>query len=175
MLAQSLRVNGGFLRLFGADDMKIDNGAGYLFAHRAQNTNPAARADKATSFGATLAGKTSETSTVETGRAGVKQADFTNMTRQEMRDWTNQEIKSGNMTLDESAPLMFMTMKVPVGGGHDVPAAGDGERIDFTNRARLGIEGALSRKDSDAAKRLQVTLDIMLKNQGQTVGVDTRA
>lgn len=154
--------------------MKIDSGANYLFANRTQNTNPAARADGASPFAAMLAGKTQDAQSAIAGTPGVKQADFTDMTRQEMRDWMNQEIKSGNMTLDESSPLMMMTMKMPVGGGFEIPAAGDSERIDFTNRARLGIEGAFSRNDPEAAKSLQAALDIMMKNHGQMIGMDTR-
>lgn len=157
--------------------MKIDGGANYLFAHRAQTTNSAARADGAASFAATLAEKTQGATgtTAAAGAADVKQADFTNMTRQEMRDWMNNEIRSGRMTFDESSPFMLMTMKMPVGGGFEIPAAGDHERINFTERARLGVEGALSRNDPDAAKRLQSAIDIMLKNQGQTIGLGAHA
>lgn len=154
--------------------MKIDSGVNYLFSNPAQTTAPAARADGATSSTGTLAGKTKETSNTATGTVDVKQVDFTNMTRQEMRDWMNDEIISGKMTLDESAPLMLMTMKIPVGGGFEIPAASDNERIDFMERARMGIEGALSRDDLEAAKKLQAAVDIMLANQGQKIGVDIR-
>lgn len=157
--------------------MKINSEASYLFANRAQSTNSANRANGAASFAATLAEKIqgAASATASAGTADVKQADFTNMTRQEMRDWMNNEIRSGKMTLDESSPLIGMTMKIPVGGGSEIPAAGDNERIDFTKRARLGIEGALSRNDPEAAKVLQSALDIMMKYQGQTIGVATRA
>ncbi len=152
--------------------MKIDNAASYLFAQRAQGTNAAARADGAASFAATLAGKTQETSHNSTG--GIKQADFTNMNRQEMRDWTNEQIRSGQITLEEGFPFMAMTMKISVADGAEVAAAGDHERIDFTAKARQGIEGALLRNDPEGAKRLQTALDVLLKNQGQTIGVDVR-
>lgn len=97
------------------------------------------------------------------------------MTRQEMRDWMNQQVRSGKMSLDESFPLVAMTMKIPVGGSKEIPAAGDYERIDFMQRARQGIEGALSRGDAQAAKSLEIVLNVMLKNQGQAIGVDLRA
>ena len=151
--------------------MKIDNGASYLSAYRAQGTNSAARADGASSFAATLAGKTQETSN---STAGIKQADFTNMNRQEMRDWTNEQIRSGQITLEEGFPFMAMTMKISVADGAEVAVAGDHERIDFTAKARQGIEGALLRNDPEAAKRLQTAWDVLLKNQGQTIGVDVR-
>ena len=92
---------------------------------------------------------------------GGKQTDFSSMTRQEMRDWVNDQIRSGNMTLDESTPFVSMTMKMPVGGFAEVDAATDGERIDFTQRARSGIEGARSRNDDVTAKLLESVLQIM--------------
>lgn len=153
--------------------MKIDGGASYLFAHRAQSAYSVARADGAATFAGKIQGTVSPTAT--TGTADVKQADFTSMTRQEIRNWMNDEIRSGKMTLDESSPLMLMTMKMPVSGGFEIPAVGDNERIDFPERARLGVEGALSRNDPETAKRLQSAIEIMLKNQGQTISVDTHA
>lgn len=91
----------------------------------------------------------------------VQQTDFSSMTRQEMRDWVNDQIRSGNMTLDDSTPFVTMTMKMPVGGFAEVDAATDGERIDFTQRARSGIEGARSRNDDVTAKLLESVLQIM--------------
>lgn len=151
--------------------MKIDNGASYLFAQRAQGMNSAARADGVSSFAATLAGKTQKTSN---STVGIKQADFTNMNRQEMRDWTNEQIRSGQITLEEGFPFMAMTMKISVADGAEVAVAGDHERIDFTAKARQGIEGALLRNDPEAVKRLQTALDALLQHQGQTIGVDVR-
>jgi len=83
------------------------------------------------------------------------------MTRQEMRDWVNDQIRSGNMTLDESTPFVSMTMKMSVGGFAEVDAATDSERIDFIQRARAGIEGARSRNDDVTAKLLDAALQIM--------------
>lgn len=144
--------------------MKIDSGASYLLTNHAQPLNSASAVEK---------GPARVSSAASAG--GIKQADFTSMTRQDMRDWMNSQIRSGQMTLDESAPLMAMTIKIPVGGsGMEVPADTDNQRIDFTEKALLGIEGALSSKDPAAAKRLQIALDILLKNQGQAIGVDTR-
>ena len=155
--------------------MKIDSGASYLFANRAQSTNPAARTDGAVSFAATLTGKTQETPNAATGAAGTKPADFSSMTRQEMFSWMNEQIRSGKMSFDERSPFLGMTMKISVSTGQPVDMATDTTRIDFTEKARSGIEGALSRNDPDAAKRLQAALDTMLKNQGQMFGMDTWA
>jgi hypothetical protein len=89
--------------------------------------------------------------------------DFTSMTRQQMRDWVNEQIRSGKMTVAESTPFVSMTAKIRVSDGQIVPAIGDNERIDFIQRARVGIEGAISRSDGNLVARLQAALDVMLK------------
>jgi hypothetical protein len=105
------------------------------------------------------------------GVSGAKQLDFTGMTRQEMRDWVNDQIRSGKMSLKDSSPFMAMTLKIPVGGTTEIPAAGDHERINFMERARSGIEGALWNHDLETATRLRATMAIMLKKQGQALDV----
>jgi hypothetical protein len=108
---------------------------------------------------------------------GVKHVDFTSMTRQEMRDWVNAQIRSGEMSLDDSRPFMAMTMKIPVNGGSggELPAQSDGTRHDFTQRARDGIQGALSRNDETTLKMLESAMSIMQRQQGQAIGIDIRA
>ena len=127
-----------------------------------------AASSNAAAFSAALS-----TATAESDAPGTKQADFTSMTRQEMQDWSNEQIRSGNMSLDEGFSFMAMTMKIPVSG--DVQAADDGERVDFTQKARAGIEGALSRNDDATRKMLESAIKIMQQYQGETIGVDTRA
>lgn len=148
--------------------MKVDAGISQSYTGYGQRASSAGRNDAAP-FADALAVAASQT---KKDTAQVKNADFTSMTRQEIRDWTNDQVRSGQMSLDESFPLIAMTMKIPVGGGQEIPAVGDHERIDFLQRARQGIEGALSRNDAQAAKRLEVALNIMLKGQGQAIGVN---
>ncbi|NHZ87846.1 hypothetical protein F2P45_02190 [Massilia sp. CCM 8733] len=107
--------------------------------------------------------------------AGVRQADFTSMTRQDMRDWANGQIRSGQMSLDDGRPFMAMTMKIPAGGGAEVPAEGDGERIDSSQKLRSGIDGAIARNDQLTRKMLESAMDILRQNQGRTIGIDTSA
>lgn len=142
--------------------MKIDSGASYLFVNHTKAVNSVSATEKDQPSGGMTA-----------SAGGIKQADFSSMTRQDLRDWTNNQIRSGQMTLDESTPFMAMTMKIPVGGnGTEISAATDNERIDFMAKAKLGVEAALQRNDQDSAKRLQMALGVMLNNQGQAIGVD---
>ena len=121
-------------------------------AAAATNTQP-------TSFLSALAAAKAETTSAE-------QADFTSMTRQDLFDWMNGQIRSGNMSLDESTAFLGMTMKVDVATGQPVDMATDGTRINFVEKARAGIDGALSRNDPDLAKRLQLAVATMQKLLG---------
>lgn len=116
-------------------------------------------------------------STTKADTFGAKQVDFSNMTRQEMRDWVNGQIRSGEMSLDDSRPFMAMTMKIPIAGGTNIelPTDDDSESIDFTQRINDGIEGALSRNDQTTLKMLESAMQIMKRNQGQTIGIDAHA
>ena len=146
--------------------MRIDAGATYPAANqRASAANQNRSTD--TSFSAVLASTTSSA-------PKTAPADFSSMTRQDLRDWTNGQIRSGQMSLDDSRAFMAMSMKIPVASGltGELPAANDSTRYDFTQKARAGIEGATARNDAATLKMLQSAMSIM---QSQTGGVDIRA
>ena len=147
--------------------MRIDLGTSYLYASQRPQATAADRS-AATSFSAAL---------TATQADSTKQTDFTSMTRQEMRDWVNTQIRSGEMSLDDSRPFMAMSMKIPVGGGlgGELAAESDGTRYDFTQKVRDGIQGALSRNDETTLKMLESAMQIIQRYQGQTIGVDVRA
>lgn len=128
----------------------------------------AANAGGACSFASMLAAATSSAATTPAAAqtADDERPDFTSMTRQQLFDWMNQQIRSGRMSLDESTPFLGMTMKVSAATGEPVDMASDGERIDFVAKARGGIDGALERRDYDLLARLQAAVERMLKTQG---------
>lgn len=66
-------------------------------------------------------------------------------------------------------------MKISVATGQPEDIATDTTRINFLEKAWLGIEGARSRNDQDLVKQLQTAVEIIRQQQGQTLGVDTRA
>jgi hypothetical protein len=107
--------------------------------------------------------------------SGVATTDFTNMTRQQLFDWMNGQIRSGAMSLDESSSFLGMTVKIDMQTLQPVDMATDTAPVDFMNRARQGIAGAMSRGDQDEAARLRTALDTMQRYQGQISCVDIRA
>ncbi|MGV8935741.1 MAG: hypothetical protein ACOH2J_01360 [Allorhizobium sp.] len=154
--------------------MKIDTAASNLYSSQSAQFSAASRNNSA-SFSAALSTATAGTS--RSDAQGTKQADFTSMTRQEMQEWSNDQIRSGKMSLDDGMPFMAMSMKIPVSGGTvgELQAANDSERLDFTQKVRAGIEAALSRNDDVTRNMLESAMKIMQQYQGETIGVDTRA
>ena len=143
--------------------MNITPESSHLYPNqRAQG--PAASSTSPTSFSSALAAATA-------GTTAARQADFTSMTRQELFDWMNDQIRSGKMSLDESSPFLGMTMKISAATGQAVDMATDTTRVNFIEKARRGIEGALSNNDQDLARRLTMAIDVMNRQQGQAIGV----
>jgi hypothetical protein len=101
--------------------------------------------------------------------------DFNNATRQELADWLNEQVRSGRMTLKESGSFLAMTLKYSHATGHHVDMASDHTRVDFMERARAGIDGALSRFDYEGAERWRHALAVMRHHQTATAGVDLLA
>lgn len=99
------------------------------------------------------------------------------MNHTEMRDWVNMQIRSGGMSLDDSRPFMAMTMKIPVGGsvGSELSTVHEGERYDFTQKARDGIAAALLRNDETTLMMLESAMQIMERHQGQVIGIEIQA
>lgn len=152
--------------------MRVDGGASHLYASQRPRSSVV---DKSASTSFT-AGLTAAQANNEKADSSTKEANFTSMTRQDMRDWVNTQIRNGEMSLDDSRPFMAMTMKIPVNGGlgGDLATEGDDMRYDFMQKARDGIQGALSRNDETTLKMLKSAVSIMQRYQ-QAVGVDTRA
>lgn len=140
--------------------MRIDAGVSSFYG--SQRSQPSAEASS--SFSAALTAAQIDNNKAD---SNTKPANFTSMTRQEMRDWANEKICSGEMSLDDGRPFMAMTMKIPVNGGlsGELPAYSDGTRYDFIQKTRDGIQGALSRNDETTLKMLESAMSIMLSKQ----------
>ncbi|WP_430257680.1 hypothetical protein [Neorhizobium sp. IRS_2294] len=154
--------------------MKIDTSTSRLYASQSAQLSTASD-DTSASFLAALSTATAGASTSDA--EGAEQTDFTSMTRQEMQDWCNDQIHSGNMSLDEGLPFMAMTMKIPVDGGTagELQASDDGERVDFTEKVRAGIEGAISRNDEDTLTMLEKAMETMQQYRAETSGAEAQA
>lgn len=107
--------------------------------------------------------------------SGITKTDFTGMTRQQLADWMNDQIRTGQMSLDDSTAFLGMTLKIDAQTMQPVDMATDSTLVNFMDKARQGIAGALSRGDQDGATRLQAALETMQRYQGQITSVDIHA
>lgn len=124
------------------------------------------RFDASTSVSPSAAGQTVASPTGDDGAAApaardTDQPDFTSMTRQQLRDWTNDQIKSGSISFDDGTALALMSGRMPVEGTSTGDEALATEKLDFIGLARDGIAGAQSRHDQKAVDRLQKALTMM--------------
>jgi hypothetical protein len=78
-----------------------------------------------------------------------------------MFDWMNDQIRGGKMSLDEGSPFLGMTMKISVATGQPVDMATDTARINFVEKARLGVEAARANNDQDLEQRLLAAIETM--------------
>lgn len=142
--------------------MRIEAG----LAIRQRPPSEAVAPDGPASFAAIMAFATATGNAAQAGAA----PDFTSMTRKDLFDWMNSRIGSGEMSLEDGAAFLGMTVRIPVGAAQGAPLAlDDQERVDFVRTARDGIAGALARNDAAARERLETALRIM-RGQGSAAG-----
>ena len=116
-------------------------------------------------FEVILSARKADTGEAAGGSVEGEALDFTSMTRQDLFDWMNGELRSGEMSFDESSPFLGMTLKISAATGEPVDMATDTSRIDFTEKARQGIDFYQSHFDDASADALQAALDRMLGNR----------
>lgn len=117
----------------------------------------------------------STSAATDTSSSSVNKLDFTSMTRQQIFDWMNGQIRSGALSLTDSSSFLSLSAKIDSRTMQPVDMATDTTPVDFMDRAKQGIAGALWRGDQEGAARLQTALDTMQRYQGQVTSVDIRA
>lgn len=141
--------------------MKIQsNPASYMTQHP-----PAAqRANAQESFKNTLA-SAEVAQTNNNASSPVQRADLTNMTPMDMRNWLNDQIRTGKMTLDESTPFMGMT----------IGAEADNSPVNYLQKIKGGIEAATWRGNAESKAMWKMALNIAERYQYQNIGIRTFA
>ncbi|MFT3937801.1 hypothetical protein [Rhodopseudomonas sp.] len=128
-------------------------------------------ASRSSSAGASAVAVSGESAAAtKSGSGGVQKTDFTQMTHQQLFDWINSKIASGEMSFDESSTFISMTVSMPVDGSSLAPD--DTQKVDFMQSVRSGMERALQTNDTDLFARLQTALQTMQRFQGEVRGVN---
>lgn len=126
-------------------------------------------------YAARSAAKAADTGTVDSESQGGRKLDFTSMTRKELLDWVNGEIKSGRMTVADSSPFVGMTIKISAYTKQPVDIDTDATRYDFTDIAAKGVEGAHWFGNEKLAESLEWAIGAMRRAQGGKAGIELTA
>jgi hypothetical protein len=93
--------------------------------------------------------------------------DFQQMTRGQLSDWFNQAVANGKISKDQQTAFRVMLFN---GQGSDSEQAkADTTVLDFTEKAKAGLQSALKRKDQSSIEFWAKALTVMKKFQGQPV------
>ena len=107
----------------------------------------------------------------------AKPVDFSRMTRCELFNWTNEQVRNGNMTLEESFPFVLLSSD-----GLSLDAIGleglsaDQTCYNYVQIAQDGLAQAQTREDgAKMVKWWESVLSVMQRFQGQSMSVDVFA
>ena len=152
--------------------MKIDSGAGHLFASQRAQVNLTRGAESPSSFAAALVAKTQPAQAAQ----GVQNYDFSNMSPQELKGVMNDLVGSGRMSFDESSSLLGLIpsplSKVNYDGG--MPDSFY-QPLNLFTKIQEGIEGAISRNEKGSAENSQLAFDTLMRLQGEPAKVNVQA
>ena len=107
----------------------------------------------------------------------AKPVDFSRMTRCELFNWTNEQVRNGNMTLEESFPFVLLSSDglSPDAIGLEGLSA-DQTCYNYVQIAQDGLAQAQTREDgAKMVKRWESVLSVMQRFQGQSMSVDVFA
>lgn len=106
-----------------------------------------------------------------------KPVDFTSMTRRELFDWANEQVRNGSMTLEESFRFVLLStdgLSPDAISLEGLPA--DQTCYNYVQIAQDGLAQARTREDgAKMVKWWESVLSVMQRFQGQSMSVDVFA
>ncbi|QDX30109.1 hypothetical protein [Dickeya poaceiphila] len=159
--------------------MKIDTGEYSLLVNQRSQANDAThRKEEMSAFAALLAANisatspTSQSTTVQP--AQTETYDFTRMTPTTLHESVGHLIRSGQLDLDQTTPLLSMMGSTPLSyagvmGTSSLAYSHSEQPMNVFNNLQQNMAVALSRNDYQSADGLQRTIDALRRLQGQSV------
>lgn len=120
--------------------------------------------DEATKAGSAFASAMERATGVEADAAKAGHADFRNMSRPALFDWMNTMLKSGQLSVDDSAGILAMANTQGVGDRTAEPTG----NLNFYEVSRDAIESARRRNEDSAERMFQTAVGILQKFQART-------
>ncbi|MCI4235513.1 hypothetical protein F6X50_03685 [Dickeya dianthicola] len=163
--------------------MKIDSGEYSLLVNqRSQANNATRRPEETSAFAALLAANISASSPASqpttVSSAQAESYDFTRMTPTALHESVNRLVRSGQLDLDQTTPLVGMMGATDLSDAGVTGAASlaySEQPMNVFNNLQENMAVAISRNDHQSADGLQRTIDALRRLQGQSVASDIRA
>lgn len=149
--------------------MRVDAGYSYANAFASKPTESSAGADFSKVMQeAKSTSKSEQVANVDHASEPASNApNFRSMTVADLRDWVNNELDQGRMTLDESSAFIGLGLVIPNGNEESNHYALNVEKRNFISSAQGHIEYAKFINDPVYEGKFQTALDIMNRSQPQ--------
>lgn len=92
------------------------------------------------------------------------EVDFTSMTKKELFDWMNRELKAGRMTVDESTPFVGLAMDARITETGELiiePIPDDTKKVNFYKNVSESLEYAELSRMYDTAETMALAKEVM--------------
>lgn len=98
--------------------------------------------------------------------------DFTQMNRSQLNDWVSKAKAAGKLSSEQESAFKVLTYSSKTGSSASTEAQ-DNEQLNFTEKAKEGLQSAVKRRDKSAISFWANTLAVMKNFQGEKLATTT--
>jgi hypothetical protein len=92
--------------------------------------------------------------------------DFTQMSRSQLNDWVSKAKAAGKLTSEQETAFKVLTYSAKTGSSSSTETQ-DNEQLNFTEKAKQGLQSAVKRRDRSGIMFWANTLSVMKNFQGE--------
>ena len=98
--------------------------------------------------------------------------DFTGMSRSQLNDWLSKAKAAGNISSEQESAFKVLTYSAKTGSSASTDTKDD-EQLNFTEKAKEGLQSAIKRRDRSAITFWANNLAVMKDFQGEKLATTT--
>jgi hypothetical protein len=98
--------------------------------------------------------------------------DFTQMSRSQLNDWLSKAKAAGKVSSEQETAFKVLTYSAKTGSSTSTETQ-DNEQLNFTEKAKQGLQSAVKRRDRSAITFWANTLAVMQNFQGEKLATTT--
>lgn len=98
--------------------------------------------------------------------------DFTQMSRSQLNDWLSKAKAAGKVSSEQETAFKVLTYSAKTGSSASTETQ-DNEQLNFTEKAKQGLQSAVKRRDRSAITFWANTLAVMQNFQGEKLATTT--